>query len=214
MKIFDNLFRPKQTQAVDNLLTVRLKKWNWGAFLLNWVWGLGNNVYIALLMFVPGINLVMPFVLGFKGNDWAWQKGDWQNIHDFQRTQRLWTKVGIVATIGIPIIIFIIVTSIMISIVHSQPFITSFELTRQNSDVIVAIGEPIELDSWIISGSINYDHNGGHADLEYKVSGPMGSGIIRFVTRQVKERWQIRTHTLTLIPEGSILDLAIERRIK
>src|SRR3990170_1543286 len=39
-------------------------RWNWGAFLLNWIWGIGNNTFIALLMFVPFANFVMPFVLG------------------------------------------------------------------------------------------------------------------------------------------------------
>ena len=30
-----------------------LDRWNWGAFLLNWIWGVGNNTYIALLTLVP-----------------------------------------------------------------------------------------------------------------------------------------------------------------
>jgi hypothetical protein len=26
-----------------------IDRWNWGAFLLNWIWGIGNDTYIALL---------------------------------------------------------------------------------------------------------------------------------------------------------------------
>ena len=26
-----------------------IDRWNWGAFLLNWIWGVGNNTFIALL---------------------------------------------------------------------------------------------------------------------------------------------------------------------
>ena len=49
-----------------------LDRWNWGAFFLNWIWGIGNSTYIALLMFVPLVNIVMIFVLGAKGSRWAW----------------------------------------------------------------------------------------------------------------------------------------------
>jgi hypothetical protein len=30
-----------------------IDRWNWGAFLLNWTWGVGNNTFIALLTLVP-----------------------------------------------------------------------------------------------------------------------------------------------------------------
>lgn len=30
-----------------------IDRWNWGAFLLNWIWGVGNNTFIALLTLVP-----------------------------------------------------------------------------------------------------------------------------------------------------------------
>ena len=45
-----------------------LDRWNWGAFFLNWIWGLGNSTYIALLMWVPFVNLIMIFVLGARGS--------------------------------------------------------------------------------------------------------------------------------------------------
>ena len=63
-----------------------LDRWNWGAFLLNWIWGVGNNTYIALLTFVPFVGIVMPFVLGAKGSRWAWRNGRWDNVEHFERT--------------------------------------------------------------------------------------------------------------------------------
>ena len=60
-------------QGKQAVIPDEVRGWNWGAFLLNWIWGLGNSTFIALLMFVPVINLVMPFVLGVKGSSWAWQ---------------------------------------------------------------------------------------------------------------------------------------------
>jgi hypothetical protein len=69
-----------------------LDRWNWGAFLLNWIWGVGNNTYIALLTFVPFVGIVMPFVLGAKGSRWAWRNGRWDNVEHFKRVQRLWAS--------------------------------------------------------------------------------------------------------------------------
>ena len=71
-------------------------KWNWGAFLLNWIWGIGNSVWIALLVFVPFVNLVMPFILGAKGNKWAWESKRWDSVEQFQKTQRTWAVWGTV----------------------------------------------------------------------------------------------------------------------
>ena len=55
------------------LVPEELKGWNWGAFFLTWIWGIGNSTYIALLMFIPLVNMILPFVLGAKGNEWAWK---------------------------------------------------------------------------------------------------------------------------------------------
>ena len=74
-------------------------KWNWGAFLLNWIWGIGNSVWIAFLVFIPLVGIVMIFVLGAKGNKWAWQKMKWDSIEHFQKTQRNWAVWGLVITI-------------------------------------------------------------------------------------------------------------------
>lgn len=36
-------------QGVAAVVPPELDRWNWGAFLLNWIWGIGNNTFIALL---------------------------------------------------------------------------------------------------------------------------------------------------------------------
>ncbi len=45
-----------------------LDRWNWGAFFLNWIWGIGNSTLIALLALIPGINVIMMIVLGMRGS--------------------------------------------------------------------------------------------------------------------------------------------------
>jgi hypothetical protein len=81
-----------------------IKGWNWGAFLLNWIWGIGNRTYIALLCLIPFVNLIMIFVLGAKGNEWAWRNKRWESIDAFKRTQRKWVWAWLII-IGIAILL-------------------------------------------------------------------------------------------------------------
>lgn len=77
-------------------------KFNWGAFFLSWIWGLGNSVYIALLIFVfyfiPVIGYFLSFVfciiLGIKGNELAWQNKKFNNIEAFHANQKKWAIAG------------------------------------------------------------------------------------------------------------------------
>ena len=71
--------------------------WNWGAFLLSWIWGLGNNTYIALVALIPIVGFVMAFVLGARGNEWAWQNRRWESLAKFKEAQRSWAVYGVLA---------------------------------------------------------------------------------------------------------------------
>src|ERR1700729_2742399 len=84
----------------SSVVPAELDYWNWGAFLLNWIWGIGNNTFIALLVFVPVIGLVMPFVLGAKGSRWAWRNGQWDSVEHFKHVQRLWAIWGVIIWLG------------------------------------------------------------------------------------------------------------------
>lgn len=71
-----------------------IKKWNWGAFWLTWIWGIFNKSYIALLMFLPVVNIIVPFYLGAKGNELAWRNKQWYNVDEFKDCQRRWSIAG------------------------------------------------------------------------------------------------------------------------
>lgn len=89
------------------------KKFNWGAFFLSWIWGLGNRTYITLLMFVAGIVAAIPVIgtlipiacsiwFGIKGNEWAWQNKEWESVERFHEIQKNWAIAGVVlAFLGI-----------------------------------------------------------------------------------------------------------------
>jgi hypothetical protein len=96
-----------------------IKGWSWGGFLLTWIWGLGNNVWISLIAvlgFIPyigwAISLTMSIILGVRGNQWAWQHKKWDSIEHFQNTQRKWRWWGI--SIIVAYIIFAIALTILL----------------------------------------------------------------------------------------------------
>ncbi|MCT8388727.1 ribonuclease G [Leuconostoc holzapfelii] len=73
-----------------------IRGWNWGAFIYNIFWGIGNKTYLPLLCLIPVFNLFWIFVCGFKGNEWAWQKGDYQDVATFKAVQATWNRAGLV----------------------------------------------------------------------------------------------------------------------
>ncbi|MBN1349962.1 DUF2628 domain-containing protein [candidate division KSB1 bacterium] len=87
-----------------------IKKWNWGAFFLNFLWGIFNKTYIALLCLVPIANIVVVFMLGVKGNEWAWKNKEWKSIEHFKKVQKKWAVWGasvFASSIIIPLLILL-----------------------------------------------------------------------------------------------------------
>jgi len=101
--------------AADSAVPAAVKKWNWGAFLLSWIWGLGNKTYIALLCLIPVVNLVMIFILGAKGSAWAWQNKQWENAEKFARTQGLWSAFGWGFFAGYAVALVLLVVALVIT---------------------------------------------------------------------------------------------------
>ena len=82
-------------------LPKELQRFNWGAFLFTWIWGIGNNSYIAFLIFPIGLFAIIPFVgwifpfafsiwLGSNGNELAWKNKQWRDAKHFNEVQELW----------------------------------------------------------------------------------------------------------------------------
>ena len=67
----------------------------WSGFFWNWLWGPFNKVWFSLLVFVPFVGFLVPFVLLFKGRQWAWENKAWENVEHFNRVQRNWTIAGL-----------------------------------------------------------------------------------------------------------------------
>lgn len=69
-----------------------IRGWSWGAFLLHWIWAIGNKTWIGLLALIPYVGIVMMIVLGIKGREWAWQNKEWDSVEHFQRVQKQWNR--------------------------------------------------------------------------------------------------------------------------
>ncbi|WP_296741821.1 cytochrome c oxidase assembly factor Coa1 family protein [Mesorhizobium sp.] len=128
-----------------------LDRWNWGAFFFNWIWGLANNTFIALLMFVPLVNLVMPFVLGAKGSSWAWRNGSWRDAEHFRRVQRNWAVAGfafLALWLAVGALLAVVVPS---QVKSSDAYRLTMETVRADDRVKAAFGDNIDGGYWALS---------------------------------------------------------------
>lgn len=121
----------------SKVLSVVSDKFNWGAFLLTWVWGLCHKCYLTLIAipvafipFVGGIaSLAVSIWFGVEGNKWAWQNKRWESIERFHAVQKKWAISGLVvcilAGILVPIIMMAIVMPTLMSNTQEQQFETA-----------------------------------------------------------------------------------------
>ena len=185
---------------INTEIPPEIKGWNWGAFLLNWIWGIGNNTYIAFLMFVPFINIVMPFVLGAKGNAWAWQNKKWDSIEHFKSVQRKWCRwslVVVVVVICIFIAIFFGIFSLMKS---SEAYKLSIQQIETNIEIKQIFSEPIE--AGLPRGSIQSSGPRGEASLSIPLEGPMAEGTAYVEAKKEMGVWIIKRMEVEIEPSG------------
>jgi len=169
-----------------------LRGWNWGAFFLNWVWGLAHNTPIALLMFVPGVNIVMLFVLGAKGNAWAWANNEWRDVEHFKRTQRIWARVGVGAFFGIPLFFALLFYLIMMLFTSSDAYRITTDHLRDHPKLERPLGLPVEPSGWWTSGNINTTNDAGWAELNFEVEGQKATGTVFVYLTKTEGTWTIR----------------------
>lgn len=81
-----------------------LEKWNWGAFLLGWIWAICHGIYWPLITLIPYIGWVASFViniiLGVNGSKMAWQKFN-GSADEFDEKEEKWKKYSIVYVVAV-----------------------------------------------------------------------------------------------------------------
>ncbi|QNA90336.1 hypothetical protein G4G28_20840 [Massilia sp. Dwa41.01b] len=88
--------------------------WSWGAFLMNWIWAIGNRTWIGLLAIVPFIGFFVSIWLGVKGREMAWKNKHWDSVEHFKRVQRTWTIWGVVLCLAPAVLITISMVAVAI----------------------------------------------------------------------------------------------------
>ncbi|UVK52348.1 cytochrome c oxidase assembly factor 1 family protein [Mesorhizobium sp. AR02] len=173
-------------------IPAELDRWNWGAFFLNWIWGIGNSTFIALLMFVPLVNIVMLFVLGAKGSRWAWQNVSWRDAEHFRRVQRNWAIAGfivfVVGLVGIAAVVGIVPRLLK----SSDAYRLTMETVRADDRVKTALGDDVDAGYWVL-GSVQTGWNGsGDAQLSIPIHGSHGWGWVMSHAVRSAGKWNLR----------------------
>jgi len=158
-------------------IPAELDRWNWGAFFLNWIWGIGNSTFVALLALIPVVNIIMIIVLGARGSRWAWQNRAWRDAEQFRKVQRSWAIAGLaIWVVGIGGCAAM-VGGIPYVLKSSDAYHMTMDKLRADDRVRSAIGEDLADNFWV-GGKIkvNATNGSGEAQLSIPIHGASGKG--------------------------------------
>lgn len=106
-----------------------LYKFNWGAFIGTWIWGLFNKSYKTLFMIPLCFTTAsFPFMLicGLKGNKWAYKNKNYDNLGQFHKEQSKQTLIWCLLS---PILAFVM---FIVTIFTFGIFIANYSKTHPN----------------------------------------------------------------------------------
>jgi len=203
-----NIPPPLERQTIP----AEIDRWNWGAFLLNWIWGVGNNTFIALLTLVPFFGLVMPFVLGAKGSAWAWRNGRWDSVAHFKRVQRLWAIWGVVIWLGGIVLFGGIFGVVFYALKSSEAYQLGVSRLQASAAAVSALGAPIS--TGMPNGKISFKGESGEAALQFSATGPKASGQVTLEAVKTNGVWSLTTLRLKVDGRDEEIDLLKESRVE
>jgi Cytochrome oxidase complex assembly protein 1 len=193
------------TGAGPDRIPPEIDRWNWGAFLFNWIWGIGNNTYIALLALIPVVGIVMMFVLGAKGSRWAWRNGRWDSVEHFKRVQRKWAIWGFVILFGVLALGGGIFGGVFHLLKHSEAYKLGVAKLQASPIAANVLGAPIS--AGMPFGSISISGASGTAALNFSATGTKAKGTV-FVDAVKKDGvWSINRLTLKIDGHDDVIDL-------
>ena len=95
------------------------KQFNWGAFFGGWIWGVVNKSFAtfwAWIVWLPPFSILFKLYCGLKGNEWAYENKEYNNVEEFNKSQKKQTTIfTILALIVFPFIKFIIIFFLLIA---------------------------------------------------------------------------------------------------
>jgi len=173
----------------ESVVPPEIMKWNWGAFIFSWLWGIPNNTYRAFWVIFPFVGFCMMFALGFKGSEWAWRHKEWQSIEYFQQVQKKWAKAGGIFILCLIPLVFAMIFGINKMIKDSDPYKMSFEMTATDPEISNSIGTPVE--SGFVTGNLQTSGPDGQANLSYEIEGPNGAATVFVHSTMDMGKWSI-----------------------
>ena len=180
-----------ETQASSEI-PAHLNRWNWGAFLLNWIWGIGNSVWIALLCLIPLVNIVMMFVLGAKGSRWAWNARLWRDEAHFRSTQRKWAIAGVIVWLAFIALGLATCTGVYSTLRNSEAYRMTMAELHDSPAVKAALGDNFEA-GYFLTGQINWKVDGsGAAQLQIPLKGSIANATAFTVAERQGGDWEIK----------------------
>jgi cytochrome oxidase complex assembly protein 1 len=201
----DAFMSDKPSRLDQQTIPAEIRRWNWGAFFLNWIWGIGNQTYIALLALIPGFGFIWMLVLGAKGNAWAWRNGRWDSVEHFKRVQRRWAIWGAVIWLAVPALFGAGIGGIFFGLKHSAAYEMAATKLQADAMAVNVLGNPISTGTPF--GEISVDGSSGKAALSFSAAGPKAAGVV-FVEAVKKDGvWSITRLTLKLNDSDKVIDL-------
>ncbi len=192
-------------QGKSAVVPSEIDRWNWGAFMLNWIWGIGNQVYIALLMFIPFVNLVMVFVLGAKGSTWAWQNKRWESIEHFKRVQRLWAIGGVVTLVLMVVLGAGMYFAASYMLKNSDAYRFGVAKLQASARAMALLGPPLK--TGMPKGSVQTSGPTGEAKLSIPVEGQKAKGVVYLDAAKDMGQWKANRIVLEIDGNQERIDL-------
>lgn len=192
-------------QGKGATVPAEIDNWNWSAFLLNWIWGIRHNTFIALLMFVPLVNMVMPFVLGARGSAWAWRNNYWESVEQFREVQRKWAKWALLVYVVLVSLFVILIMSIMVGMKSSEVYKLAVDKLQSSPEAVTALGAPIR--TGVPMGYIEVSGPAGSASMSFNAEGAKQNGRVYFEGTKDLGQWAIKRAVLELEGTGERIDL-------
>ena len=192
-------------------IPAEIDRWNWGAFLLNWIWGIGNNTYIALLTFVPFFGFIWMFVLGAKGSAWAWRNGRWDSVEHFKRVQRKWAIWGVVLWLVAIAMFGSIFGGVFYALRNSEAYQLAVTKLQANTAAMSALGAPISTGT--PSGEISTKDTSGEAKLNFSVTGTKANGELQVEAVKKDGVWSLKVLKLKIDGRDDVIDLLKDSRV-
>ncbi|NQT34062.1 hypothetical protein HQ587_02635 [bacterium] len=107
----------------ESQLPEELQGLNWGALMMNFLWGLAMKVPWTWLCLIPLFGSIFPIYMWIKGNEWAWQYRRWDSVEQFRRIQMAWTIWGLILSFAVMILGLILIVWLVMLLAPIMPYL-------------------------------------------------------------------------------------------